>query len=144
MGTRSLTIVKDGEGKKDLLTIYRQFDGYLSGHGKDLKNFLASRVLVNGLGRHDEKIEANGMGCLAAQLVSILKTGGEGERINPGGIYIYPNGSHDVGEEYIYIISPRGASFDLKIYTLGDGPDYKCNRLIYNGAASDFDPEMEK
>ena len=37
MGTRSLThIIED---KETLTTIYRQFDGYMSGHGSDLANF---------------------------------------------------------------------------------------------------------
>ena len=38
MGTRSLTVVKEEEN--ELLVMYRQMDGYPSGHGQDLANFL--------------------------------------------------------------------------------------------------------
>jgi hypothetical protein len=142
MGTRSLTIVKNDEGTKDLLTIYRQMDGYPAGHGRDLKNFLTSRVLVNGYGRGGEKVEANGMGCLAAQLISDLKT--DGGKIGPGSIYVYPNGSKNCGEEYLYIIAPRGSSFALKVYGLGDDYDKGCTKLLYVGGIEDFDPDMQE
>jgi hypothetical protein len=142
MGTRSLTVIKNDEGKKDLLTIYRQMDGYLAGHGRDLKTFLTSRKLVNGYGRGGEKVEANGMGCLAAQLICDLKI--DGGKIGPGSIYVMNNGTKNVGEEYLYIIAPRGESFDLKVYGLGESYDKGCTELIYSGSIEDFDPDMEK
>jgi len=37
MGTRSLTYVYDN--KEPLVCMYRQFDGYPSGHGKELAEF---------------------------------------------------------------------------------------------------------
>ena len=57
MGTRSLTTFvetyKDNSGKKvknEIVTMYRQYDGYMEGHGKDLADFLAGGKLVNGIG----------------------------------------------------------------------------------------------
>lgn len=94
MGTRSLTRVMDG--KEELLCLYRQMDGYPSGHGKDLIEILKGSTIVNGIGDHSKPVH-NGMGCLAATLVGKLKDG-------PGSIYIYPVGSKDCGEEYTYII----------------------------------------
>lgn len=97
MGTRSLTRVKDESGNI-LLTMYRQFDGYIKdGHGDELIDFLSGMVITNGisLGKDRPKKSANGMGCLAAQLVSHFKTG-------VGGIYIEPNDSGD--QEYNYTI----------------------------------------
>ena len=44
MGTRSLTHFK--ENGDTLATIYRQYDGYMSGHGVDLSHFLKSKKIV--------------------------------------------------------------------------------------------------
>ena len=39
MGTSSLTYIYDSEGEI-IIIMYRQYDGYLSGHGSDLADFL--------------------------------------------------------------------------------------------------------
>ena len=44
MGTRSLTFVY--EDKTPILNMYRQFDGYPSGHGQELADFLLSGKMV--------------------------------------------------------------------------------------------------
>lgn len=94
MGTRSLTHVKqDGE---TILTMYRQYDGYLAGHGADLAEFLSDFKIVNGFGERVPKL-ANGMGCLAAQIVANFKKG-------VGDFYLYKPGTSDVGEEYVYTV----------------------------------------
>ena len=90
MGTRSLTKVietwvdvETNKKKKDVLVVmYRQFDGYPSGQGKDLVEFLKDSKIVNGLGGDDlnSKKVFNGAGCLAAQLIAHFKKGA-------GGIY---------------------------------------------------------
>lgn len=96
MGTRSLTYVYDGG--KPVVCMYRQFDGYPSGHGKELAEFLLSGKMVNGLGPEDEKV-FNGVECLAAQMVAHFKKG-------PGGIYlVVPELDADHGQEYEYHIS---------------------------------------
>lgn len=74
MGTRSLLHIKD-EGKT-LVTLYRQYDGYPTGMGKDIKDALAKGKarLTNGYSGSDKNPEVfNGMGCLAAYLVVELK-----------------------------------------------------------------------
>ena len=94
MGTRSLTFVYDG--KEPMLNMYRQFDGYPSGHGSELAEFLNSfDAIVNGIPFGDKRRVANGMGCLAAQLVANFKTG-------VGGFYIYPVNEKNCGQEYEY------------------------------------------
>tara|TARA_Y100001951_G_scaffold81188_1_gene69305 strand:+ start:43 stop:465 length:423 start_codon:yes stop_codon:yes gene_type:complete len=81
MGTRSITRVLeplDEEGKKSsiCLSMYRQMDGYPSGHGVELFDFLKEMRIVNGISSFDAHIsQANGMGCLSAQLVSYFKKG---------------------------------------------------------------------
>ncbi len=92
MGTRSLTFVYDGD--VPVINIYRQYDGYPSGHGHELAQFLDSKTLVIGFGEQNS-VEANGMGCLAAQLIVQLKHG-------VGGIYIYPVTSTDCFQDYEY------------------------------------------
>ena len=47
MGTRSLTYVYDGQ--TPIMCMYRQYDGYLSGHGQELANFLNELTLGNGI-----------------------------------------------------------------------------------------------
>lgn len=95
MGTRSLTRVKNESGQT-ILTMYRQMDGYPNGHGAELVTFLEGMVLTNGISlcNQPEK-SANGMECLAAQLVAHFKTG-------VGGFYLYPENAGD--EEYNYVI----------------------------------------
>jgi len=81
MGTRSLTYVYDGE--KPIVCMYRQFDGYPTGHGAELAEFLTVG-------------ENNGMGCLAAQMIAHFKK-------SIGGFYIYPvDIGQDVWQEYEY------------------------------------------
>ena len=40
MGTRSLTTFIDNNTKEEIVVMYRQYDGYPGGHGRDLLNFL--------------------------------------------------------------------------------------------------------
>jgi hypothetical protein len=81
-----------------LLCFYRQYDGYIAGHGFDLGFYLSKFKVVNGLGRNDDteiKI-ANGMGCLSAQMIALFKT-------EAGNIYISsPVLNKDCGQEYEY------------------------------------------
>lgn len=93
MGTRSLTIVNDGE--EEVVVMYRQFDGYPSGHGQELANFLGTRKIVNGIGL--DRNVFNGAGCLAASLFAEFKE-------DLGGIYAKPAGTRNRGEEFIYEI----------------------------------------
>lgn len=102
MGTRSLTEVLDFDGAP-IVTMYRQFDGYPSGHGVELAKFLAKKRIINGIRMNDKEGECfNGPGCLAASVVMHFK------KDHPlGGIYLYKPGSRGVGEEYIYTVVPN-------------------------------------
>lgn len=77
--------------------MYRQFDGYLDGHGAELFELLDGMKVVNGMSNSTDK-QANGAGCLAAQIVSHFKT-------EAGGVYIYPIESTDCGQDYEYVIT---------------------------------------
>jgi len=82
MGTRCLTYVYDGENP--IMCMYRQYDGYLSGHGQELANFLNELTIGNGIAKFGDLFTyANGMGDLAAQMIVWFKK-------TPGGFYIHP------------------------------------------------------
>ena len=95
MGTRSLTFVYDDNGTP-IINLYRQFDGYREGHGQELADFLNSiDEVVNGLTLGEKRRVANGMGCLAAQLVAHFK-------LREGGFYLYPTTTKDCWQDYEY------------------------------------------
>lgn len=99
MSTHSLTLIYDDNLVNPFFSMYRQYDGYPSGHGADLAEFLKPFTMVNGLGLggdNGSKI-ANGAGCLAAQIVAHFKNG-------PGGIYIQPATARDCWQDYEYHI----------------------------------------
>lgn len=93
MGTRSLTFVYDGD--RPVMNMYRQFDGYPSGHGQELAEFLLSGKMTNGIPVGVKEHFFNGMGCLAAQLVANFKK-------DAGGFYLYPMDVTDCWQEYEY------------------------------------------
>ena len=133
MGTRSTTTIYEGD--KPLLTFYRQMDGYPSGHGQELVDFLKGIEIVNGIqmgGEPPKLQQANGAGCLAAQILTHFKTSvinhtyGEGgmkirEGDNVGGIYVVPIGQT---EEYNYGVKVNkhnkvtGVTIDDEYYSL--------------------------
>lgn len=121
MGTRHLTYVYE-DSDTILLCMYGQWDGYPSGHGADLAQFLNSfDAIVNGIPVGDKRKMANGMGCLAAQLVAHFKT-------EVGQFYIYPPKlGHDCWQEYEYHIRPNSVK-------VTDGSGYP----LFNGTWEDF------
>ena len=77
------------------IQIYNHYDGYPSGLGVTLADYLQDFTVVNGLSIGQGKV-ANGIGCLAAQTVKYLKD-------EPGQIYLYKPGKRD-WEDYEYFI----------------------------------------
>ena len=141
MGTRSLTHIFNNE--KEIACIYRQFDGCPSGMGSDLAALLSSGTFVNGLDGSAGK-KFNGMGCFAAQLIGALK----GD--DAGGVYLYPAGSSECGEEYVYEIRGGNGGTDYKPLPV----TVKCfavydNKTLYEGDIKGFvefcnNPEPEE
>jgi hypothetical protein len=146
MGTRSLTHVietyKDNGKKKKqtLLTMYRQYDGYPSGHGADLVEFLEGSRVVNGYTSSDmvsEKRVFNGTGCLAAQLVAHFKKG-------IGGFYLHRPNTKDCGENYTYDIEVDSDTSEVTLRCYEIGYMNKKNeyvnkkRILFEGKAEDF------
>lgn len=108
MGTRSTTHIFNGSinDNNHLVSIYKQFDGYIRGYGQDLYDFLSNIKLVNGYtAEHEKGGYANGMGCLSAQLIKHFKNG-------IGGYYI--TNKSDI-QEYNYYIYSNSSIIMVKI-----------------------------
>ncbi len=129
MGTTAVTNFFDRD--KHLVTIYRQSDGYLSGHGKEIVDTFQGREFVNGMRGSDYTKYVNGMGCAAALLIAALKND-----LEAGNIYIVPPNPVRT-EDYEYTISgdtmnPE-AGMMIKVTSYGE--------TLYDGPMSGFDPE---
>jgi hypothetical protein len=140
MGTRSLTTFidtyEDKEGKKkkiNIVTMYRQYDGYPEGHGLQLAEFLAGGTMVNGIGASEEKLVFNGMGCLAAQVVAHFKDGA-------GGFYLHRGGTKNCWEQYRYEVIENGPGQDvtLRCYDVYD------KKWIFQGSPKAFIEKYSK
>jgi hypothetical protein len=129
MGTRSLTLVKDG--KETILNLYEQFDGYPDGLGAEYKRLFQGWRLTNGYsgGQSTKTRWSNGMGCFAATLVAAQKT-------DIGDVYLYPTIVRDYGQEYVYTFSEKDNRLWLK---LTGGMKF----VLYEGFLDDFDPNKE-
>ena len=155
MGTRSLTFVYDTYKAKNgravhrpIINLYRQYDGYPEGHGQELVEFLKQFTLTNGIpvGRGESKTRtANGMGCLAAQLVSNFKGSDAGQ------FYLHPTDAKECGQDYEYHIYANGPTFRVKVVNKGCNmfglTQSDTNEVIFDGIlakAEDFCKEKEQ
>ncbi len=125
MGTSSLTFVYDADNQP-FLNLYRQYDGYIAGHGAELAEFLAGKKLVNGFGKETNDI-ANGMGCLAASLIANFKE-------TVGGFYIHSVTETDCGQDYEYHV------YKDRVKVLGPGSIFNpgVNAALFEGSWAEF------
>lgn len=93
MGTRALIKIRD-ESTSVVACLYSQWDGYPSGLGVELSAFLNGIKLVNGFTGQESGPVANGLGCLAAQMVVHFK--------KQVGSYYLVDSKQDHGQEYVY------------------------------------------
>jgi len=132
MGTRALTFVYDGS--TPIVNMYRQYDGYPSGHGLELAQFLTRGRLVQGLSGKEEVV-FNGMGCLAAAMIANFKE-------TPGGFYIHSVEETECGQDYEYHVYQAGDEIRVRVTNRG------CNMFgltmsdtndnIFDGTAVEF------
>lgn len=147
MGTRGLVQVFDRgewEGEKfdnQLIRVYRQFDCYPKGMGRDLVNFLDGRVVTNGIMVGETRPIFNGAGDLAAQLVHYLKGDGNG---NPqtGSVYINSMGGDwkDGGtcwQEWVYNIIVERGEITLQVW------DVYGEREFFRGSVEEFKQKLD-
>jgi len=147
MGTRCITEVRSKwEGKEEWQThvvVYRQWDGYLKGHGQWLFDFLKDLVVVNGIGGDTPQRFANGPGRLAAMLVTELQRDGHDPDLRPN--------TGAIGQEYHYridiIIGAGGGIVNIIIF---DGPmtafgmgGEDCIDKIFEGTVAEYGKFLE-
>ena len=141
MGTRSLTKViqtwEDKTGKKQtqpITTMYRQYDGYMSGHGVELAEWLSGCTLVNGIPAGKSEPMFNGMDCLAAQMFAHFKDGA-------GSIYCMHPDASGCWEEYVYEISEEDNQIYLTVYEVENGNDVI---KIFHGTSEELLTKIEE
>jgi hypothetical protein len=151
MGTRSLTRIfntykdenKNKQVKVQLVNMYRQYDGYPSGMGADLSEFLNSGKVVNGISSNEQQRVFNGSGCLAAQMIAHFKEGA-------GGIYIEPISAKNCGQEYEYEIIVDYDTHEITFKCIEVGyidakGKYKTGkRILFEGKPTEFAQFLEK
>jgi hypothetical protein len=116
MGTRSTTKIYDG--KNLILSLYKQYDGYVEGWGKELKDFIKSGDFVNGFGLENKKRQFNGIGCFALQLVCEFKDG-------VGGLYATSkNDEQEYNYKITYKYSKKKNDTDKIIIECEEDEDY--------------------
>jgi hypothetical protein len=152
MGTRHLTVFKESTvDSPDIVVMYGQWDGHLESHGMALKEHFGNHVIVCGISGDETNI-ANGMSCLAAQVVAKFKD-------KVGSFYLHPAGTRDRGEEFVYtlyVAKEHDNSFDyreplrMRVQTghmtfFGmPGTPQDQMPIVYDGLLSEFDPSRCK
>ena len=134
MGTRALTFVYDGE--TPIINLYRQYDGYPTGHGAELAEFLNGFKIVNGLGPDTPSRIANGMGCLAAQLVSHFKGDEAGQ------FYLCSPQTVECGQDFEYHVYQKDKELRVRITNRGCNffglTMSDTNESIFDGTVAEF------
>ncbi len=115
------------ERKEPVITMYSHWDGYPEGFPLEVMQWLSGIAITNGLHTNTENT-ANGVSCLAAQMIAKFKT-------EPGNIYIYnPNMRHRLCEDYIYYIFIDNDSIRITVIR-SDGDE---NTTVFESAISDY------
>jgi hypothetical protein len=124
-GTCCDTIVK--ENGKPICCLLRLYDGYPEGHGVELAEYLANIKLSNGIPIGVAIHEfANGMGCLAAQIITHFKT-------KPGNFYMC---CLDNPSDYVYVVYEKRGKIHLRVTISG--------KKYYDGLPSKFRAFVEE
>jgi hypothetical protein len=121
MGTRGTIHIKDG--KKTILSLYRQYDCYPTGLGEELKAGFGATQIVNGFSlAMKAPAYANTVQCLAAQIVANQKQG-------LGHVYI--TDARDRQEYNYFIAADRDGKLTLRVTN-------SANVELYNGPLASF------
>lgn len=135
MGTRARVNVFNRN--QLIVSIYRQFDGYPDGLGREVADFAGKMKIINGISGEKAGEAANGMGCFAAQLIRHLKD-------DIGSVYIRDTGPESQGEEFSYNLHNRDGkiwidALEGSMTAFGNpGTPEAEMKPIFSGFASDF------
>ena len=103
MSTRANVVFMQDDEQKAV--IYKHWDGYPTGFGHELAEFLDGKKIVNGI-RPDAKNIFNGMGCLAASVVAHFKEG-------PGDVYL--DGKVSEWVDYTYVVQQDKETINIHV-----------------------------
>ena len=118
--------------------IYHHYDSYPDHLGVGLAKFLSDIRVVNGLNKDEGTITANGIGCLAAQVLTHLKLGRHyelektninrsGDKIQEGNVYLDIAGAKRGDIEYTYYIwAVDGKDIWISIFEGFGDPNENC------------------
>ena len=116
--------------------IYHHYDSYSDLLGVGIAKFLSDIRVVNGIGSHKGDRLANGMGCLAAQVLTHLKLARhypnrispERDEIQEGNVYLdAPNEKRGDIEYCYYVWSDYDKGIWMSIFAgFGYPEDFKC------------------
>jgi len=161
MGTRSLTYIRESEKSAAFLCIYRQFDGYPSGMGKDLYTILKGYKIVNGYTIdnsacvicgaqqyvHNNDVffaerypKAQGHTFESKRIANgindLAGTIVENLKNGIGGVYIYPPRTKNAAQEYVYDVYMHKGVLSMKVTKRGysDEP----SKVLYTGPVDTF------
>lgn len=147
MGTRSITTIMSRWGEQDEFrhnaSIYRHWDGYITGHGKDLYNYIKDLQIVNGISADMDSKCINGPGRLAAYLVRQMGVDGHDPDLVPEG--------SDMGQEFHYVLEVTYGMFGGKVGVrvldgpvtfFGTGGD-ECTNIVFEGSIEEFGEFVE-
>ena len=135
MATRALiNIVDRQEGRSFSKTlpstaihtqIYNHYDGHPERLGVTLASYLKGYDIRNGITNQYQGPIANGIGCLAAQLVSYLKE-------EPGNVYLQPPKNIDMEDYVYYVWVKEGSRIMISIFNYEEECIYvgDCESLI--------------
>lgn len=146
--TPCLTIIEDMNGE-EIAVLYRDRDGCPSDHGRELAEFLSGIRIVSELPEREDPADglvqvifepgerfmrngeriAEGMTCLAAQLVAFFKQ-------EVGAVHLFPAGARVEDESYTYHVSgqPDG---EVRIRLIENSPEGESEEL-FDGTAADL------
>lgn len=133
MSTRSTTTVIDGHDNTVVATFYRQSDGYPSGHGQDLVDFLKGGTVTNGIGFGSTGRTFNGAGDLAFRLIASMKD----DPSVPGNFYCIPAAlDWDAAYDYtIWAAADQPILVTCSTRGWGEHPD----EAIFRGTVEEFE-----
>lgn len=98
MSTRATVLFK--EDNNILAKVYHHFDGYPSGFGINLGEFLDQINIINGIGSEQNEMFrfANGFGCAVAQFIAKIKEG-------VGNVYVVAIDYDDSWIDFNYVVN---------------------------------------
>jgi hypothetical protein len=140
MGTRSKTFIVEDNNQVEAgdytncIAMYRQYDGYPDGHGLELAEFLQPFTIVNGIRLGETRKIANGLSCLAAQMIAHFKE-------DAGEIYLSANKYVD-GLDYHYVIYENEKTLKMQCWNTGyksyDGSIEDKDTLLFEGTPEEY------